>query len=200
MKKLLSIMVVVVMVHIIMLFPISAENNEIRVCLDATQIEFDVKPQIINGRTMVPIRAIFEKMGAVVEWDGNTNSAICTKGDTIVKMTVNSMDMYINNQLTKMDVCPVVIDGRTLAPTRYVAEAFGANVQWSQKNNMVVICSKDVYAYADYPDIPDLGRCYNIPLLNERTQNGYKVLSYTYSDMSNDTVAMKDQLLAKWKH
>ncbi|MBQ1947357.1 MAG: copper amine oxidase N-terminal domain-containing protein, partial [Clostridia bacterium] len=93
---------------------------------------------------------------------------------------------YINNQLTKMDVCPVVIDGRTLAPTRYVAEAFGANVQWSQKNNMVVICSKDVYAYADYPDIPDLGRCYNIPLLNERTQNGYKVLSYTYSDMSND--------------
>lgn len=186
MKKLLSIMVVVVMVHIIMLFPISAENNEIRVCLDATQIEFDVKPQIINGRTMVPIRAIFEKMGAVVEWDGNTNSAICTKGDTIVKMTVNSMDMYINNQLTKMDVCPVVIDGRTLAPTRYVAEAFGANVQWSQKNNMVVICSKDVYAYADYPDIPDLGRCYNIPLLNERTQNGYKVLSYTYSDMSND--------------
>ena len=186
MKKLLSIIIILAIAISTMLLPVSANNDEISVYLDAAKIEFDVKPQIINGRTMVPIRAIFEKMGAVVEWNGNTNSVICTKDDTVVKMTVNSMDMYINNQLTKMDISPVVIDGRTLAPARYVAEAFGADVQWSQKNNTVVICSKDVYAYADYPDIPDLGRCYNIPLLNETTQDGYKILTYIYSDMSND--------------
>ena len=116
-------------------------SDTISVTLDGNYIEFDVHPQIINGRTMVPIRAIFEKMGAVVEWDGNTSSAICTKGDTVVKMTVNSMDMYINNQLTKMDISPVVIDGRTLAPARYVAEAFGADVQWDQNNNAVIITS-----------------------------------------------------------
>lgn len=186
MKKALSVLMITIMLFSTMMFPVSADNGEISVYLDAAKIEFDVKPQIINGRTMVPIRAIFEKMGAVVEWDGNTSSAICTKGDTVVKMTVNSMDMYINNQLTKMDISPVVIDGRTLAPARYVAEAFGADVQWSQKNNTVVICSKDVYAYADYPDIPDLGRCYNIPLLSETNENGFKVLAYSYSDMAND--------------
>ncbi len=169
-----------------MAFSVHAENGEISVYLDANKIEFDVKPQIIDGRTMVPIRAIFEKMGASVEWDAATNSAICTKGDTVVKMTVDSMDMYVNGQLTKMDISPVVIDGRTLAPARYVAEAFGADVQWSQLNNTVVICSKDVYAYADYPDIPDLGRCYNIPLQSELEQNGYKYYSYRYSDMTND--------------
>lgn len=186
MKKLLSIIIILAIAISTMLLPVSANNDEISVYLDAAKIDFDVKPQIINGRTMVPIRAIFEKMGAVVEWDGNTNSVICTKDDTIVTMTVNSMDMYINNQLKKMDISPVEIDGRTLAPARYVAEAFGADVQWSQKNNTVVICSKDVYAYPDYPDIPDLGRCYNIPLLNETTQDGYKILTYIYSDMSND--------------
>lgn len=49
--------------------PIYGSNKEINVYLDANEIEFDVPPQIINGRTMVPIRAIFEKMGANVEWD-----------------------------------------------------------------------------------------------------------------------------------
>lgn len=141
MKKVLSILMITIMLFSTMMFPVSADNGEISVYLDATKIEFDVKPQIINGRTMVPIRAIFEKMGAVVEWDGNTSSAICTKGGTVVKMTVNSMDMYINNQLTKMDISPVVIDGRTLAPARYVAEAFGADVQWDQNNNAVIITS-----------------------------------------------------------
>ena len=186
MKKFLTAMIFAIMLFSTTLFTVSANNDEIRVYLDATKIEFDVKPQIINGRTMVPIRAIFENMGAVVEWDTNTNSALCIKDDIVVKMTVNSTDMYINNQLTKMDISPVIIKGRTLAPARYVAEAFGADVQWSQKNNSVVICSKDVYAYADYPDIPDLGKCYNIPLLKETTQEGYNTLSYVYSDMIND--------------
>ncbi|MGM9551753.1 MAG: copper amine oxidase N-terminal domain-containing protein [Clostridia bacterium] len=185
MKKLLSVFMAVMLV-LTMVCPALAEENEISVYLDAEKIDFDVKPQIINGRTMVPIRAIFEKMGAVVDWDGSTNTAVCTKDGTVVKMTVNSMDMYINNQITKMDVSPVVIEGRTLAPVRYVAEAFGGYVQWSVLNNAVVICSKDVYAYTDYPDIPDLGQCYNIPILSETNHDGYKVLTYVYSDMSND--------------
>lgn len=186
MKKLLSAIIITVMLFSTTMLTVFADNGEISVYLDAAKIEFDVKPQIINGRTMVPIRAIFEEMGAIVEWDSNTSSVICTKGDTLVKMTVNSTDMHINNQITKMDISPVVINGRTLAPARYVAEALSADVQWSQKNNNVVICSKDVYAYADYPDIPDLGRCYNIPLLSETNQDGCNILSYVYSDASND--------------
>lgn len=179
MKKIISLLLVVCLVLSVSVTTFASDT--IYVILDGSYIEFDVSPQIINGRTMVPIRAIFEKMGATVEWDVNTSSAICTKGDTVVKMTINSMDMYINNQVTKMDISPVVINERTLAPARYVAEAFGADVQWSQKNNTVVICSKDVYAYADYPDIPDLGRCYNIPLLSETNEDGFKALSYSYT-------------------
>ncbi|MDD6484877.1 MAG: copper amine oxidase N-terminal domain-containing protein [Clostridiales bacterium] len=184
MKKFLSLLFAIAL---LLSFNITAlADDTINVTLDGNHVEFDVKPQIIDGRTMVPIRAIFEKMGAVVEWNEDTSTAICTKGDTVVKMTVDSTDMYVNDQLTKMDISPVVIDGRTLAPARYAAEAFGADVQWSQNNNTVVICSKDVYAYADYPDIPDLGKCYNIPLLSEDNQDGYKIFTYLYSDMEND--------------
>ncbi len=184
MKKIISMLFVICLMLSVNVTTFASDT--IYVTLDGSYIEFDVKPQIINGRTMVPIRAIFEKMGANVEWDGSTRSAICTKGDTIVKMTVNSMDMYINNQLKRMDISPVVVGGRTLAPARYVAEAFGADVQWSTKNNTVVICSKDVYAYADYPDIPDLGRCYNISMISETNEDGFKTLLYLYSDMAND--------------
>lgn len=178
MKKLSALFLLVPLLILTLLFPVSAQENEIEVFLDAVKIEFDVTPQVINGRTMVPIRAIFENMGAQVEWDSQTASAICTKDDTVVKMTVNSPDMYVNNQLIPMDISPVEINGRTLAPARYVAEAFGADVQWSAENNAVVICSKGVYAYADYPDIPDLGKCYDLPLFSEKVEDGFKVFTY----------------------
>ncbi len=78
---------------------------------------------------MVPIRAIFEAMGATVDWDDATQTAICTKDSTVVKMTLNSTTEYINDVPVTMDVTPVIISGRTLAPARYVAEAFGYNVK-----------------------------------------------------------------------
>lgn len=137
MKRIISLLLAAIMMFSVNL--VTFASDAIYVTLDGIYVDFDVKPQIISGRTMVPIRAIFEKMGAMVEWDANTSSAICTKGETVVKMTVNSMDMYVNDQLTKMDISPVVIDGRTLAPARYVAEAFGATVQWNQESKTVVI-------------------------------------------------------------
>lgn len=184
MKRFFCLLMVVVMTMSMNVLTFAEDN--IKVALDGKYIGFDVPPQIISGRTMVPIRAIFENMGATVQWDANTSSAICTKGDIVVKMTVNSTNMYINNQLQTMDIAPVVIDGRTLAPARYVAEAFGADVQWSEKNNTVVICSKDVFAYADYPDIPDLGRCYNITPTADEFQETGKVYNYNDVKVANE--------------
>lgn len=164
----------------------NAQTDDISVFVNGQQVTFDVQPQTINDRTMVPIRAIFEKMGASVDWDEATRTAICTKGDTTVRMTIDSTTMYINNSPVQMDVTPVVIDGRTLAPARYVAEAYGANVQWSDEKRNVVICTDGIYAYADYPDIPDLGKCYNIPTYQTEYKDGFMVYTYVYSDQKND--------------
>lgn len=84
--------------------------------VDGEKISFDILPQNVNGRTMVPIRAIFEAMGATVDWDDTTQPAICTKDSTVVKMTLNSTTEYINDVPVTMDVTPVIISGRTLAP------------------------------------------------------------------------------------
>ena len=139
MKKVLSLLLVIVLMFA---FNTGASADEaICVTLDGNYVGFDVEPQVIDGRIMVPIRAIFEAMGAQVTWDNATSTAVCTKGDTVVKMTVGSKEMYIGSELLTMDVSPAVIDGRTLAPARYVAEAFGANVQWNQDANTVVITS-----------------------------------------------------------
>lgn len=133
---------ILTMMFVMIISNVVFAGSGISVLLNGNPIAFDVAPQIIDGRTMVPIRAIFESMGAVVEWDAATSSAICTKDNTVVKMTVNSNHMYINNQLSVMDTAPVVINGRTLAPARYVAEAFGAQVNWDAVTNTVVISSE----------------------------------------------------------
>lgn len=144
MKKILSL-VLAATLAISSFVCVSAANDEISVYLDGYagmnghKINFDVPPQTINDRTMVPIRAIFEAMGATVTWDDATQTAISTKGNTTVKMTLNSTTEYINDVAHEMDVTPVIIDGRTLAPARYVAEAFGYCVNWDEMTQSVLI-------------------------------------------------------------
>lgn len=116
-----------------------ANENEISVYVEGQKVSFDVPPQTINDRTMVPIRAIFEVMGATVNWDNATQTAICTKDNSVVKMTLNSKTEYINDVPYEMDVAPVIVDNRTLAPARYVAEAFGYFVNWDDNTKSVLI-------------------------------------------------------------
>ena len=190
MKKSLLKFVILTLLCVLVILTIgiaaNAQSDSVSVFVDGQQVIFDVQPQTINDRTLVPIRAIFEKMGAYVDWDEASRTAICTKDGTTVKMTIDSTIMYIDNAPVQMDVTPVVIDGRTLAPARYVAEAYGANVLWSETKRNVVICTDGIYAYADYPDIPDLGNCYNIPIIESRYKDGCMTYSYIYSDQNND--------------
>lgn len=144
MKKIISLAVVVTLAISSMLCVYAADEG-INVYLEGfsgingEKINFDIPPQSINNRTMVPIRAIFEAMGANVMWDDATQTAISTKDDTTVKMTLNSTTEYINDVAYEMDVPPVIVDDRTLAPARYVAEAFGYHVDWDEMTKSVLI-------------------------------------------------------------
>lgn len=138
MKKIISLVLALALTLSSMLC-VSASDEGIKVYLEGNKINFDVQPQTINNRTMVPIRAIFEAMGATVTWDNATQTAISTKDNTTVKMTLNRTTVYVNDNTFEMDVTPVVIDGRTLAPARYVAEAFGYYVNWDSMTKSVLI-------------------------------------------------------------
>lgn len=125
-------------------------DGGISVTLNGTKITFDVPPQIIDDRTMVPLRKIFEAMGASVEWNGDTQTITATKGDEQVIATVNSTTVYINSETKTIDVPPMIIDDRTLVPVRFVAESFGANVNWDGNSKTVIITTSD--SISNVPD------------------------------------------------
>ena len=120
---------------------IAPPTPTISVLLDGTPMLFDVSPQIINGRTMVPLRAIFEALGAEVEWDGAAQMATATRGDTVVVLPIGSTSPRVNGQVVTIDQPGVIVGGRTLVPLRFVAESFGVGVNWDGATRTVTITS-----------------------------------------------------------
>jgi len=96
-------------------------------------------PVIRNGRTFVPLRSIFEAMGAQVTWDAKTSTVTAVRGGTTVRLTIGSRTIQVNNIAKTLDVAPFLLNRRTLVPVRAIAEAFGADVGWNQAGKIVNI-------------------------------------------------------------
>lgn len=105
-------------------------------------LESDTEPQIIDGRTMVPVRAIFEGIGATVDWNADTKTVTGKKGSDTVVMNVGEKAMTVNGKKINMDGEAMIIDSRAFAPARYVAEAFGYDVSWNGDTKEVLIKDK----------------------------------------------------------
>ena len=137
----LTRIIVALVISLLCLIPTVSAYSEkvISLEIDGTVIRTEVPPTVIGGRTMVPVRDIFEACGAKVNWDANTKTITGEKGNTTVVMQIDSNMLFINEKVTEMDATPVIIDGRTLAPARYVAESFGGIVDWDAENKVVMI-------------------------------------------------------------
>lgn len=116
--------------------------SPIKVLLNDKEIKFDVHPQTINDRTMVPLRAIFEELGATIEWNGEAKTVQSVKDETVITLTVGVPSIVINGVEKELDVAPVIIDGRTLVPVRAVSEAFMLNVDWDGATKTVLITNE----------------------------------------------------------
>ncbi len=118
----------------------SLENNiQIKVLLNKNQVEFDQPPIIENGRTLVPLRAIFEAMDATVTWEADTKTVTSIRLDTTIVMKIGDNFMTKNGTKITLDVPGQILNGRTLVPARAVAESFGAKVDWDTKGKKVII-------------------------------------------------------------
>jgi len=111
----------------------------IGVYLDGVPLSTDVPPQLIDGRTLVPLRAIFEALGAEVDWNPATRTVTGTRGDTVVVLTIGSTTPTVNGQVVPIDVPAQIVDDRTLVPVRFVAESFGVEVDWDGNTRTVTI-------------------------------------------------------------
>lgn len=111
----------------------------ITVTLYGDVVKFDQPPIIKDERTLVPLRAIFEALGATVDWDGETQSVTSVKDDKTVKLTIGSNILYVNDTAVELDVPAQLINERTLVPVRAVAESFDCKVDWDGDTQTVII-------------------------------------------------------------
>ncbi|KNY26026.1 stalk domain-containing protein [Pseudobacteroides cellulosolvens] len=130
-------------------FAAASDDNSIKVAIDGNYLTFDVPPAVISGRTMVPLRVIFEGLGASVTWDSKTKTVIGQKQGKTVKLIINNKNAYINGKVHKIDVPPMVINGRTLVPTRFIAESLGTDVYWEAKAKTVTIIPLKAIKFPD---------------------------------------------------
>lgn len=140
-KKLYASLLLVAV--ILILTPTVFAGSEIKVTIDNKPQYFDVDPQNIDGRVLVPMRTIFESLGTELGWDGSTQTVTGIKGNIKIILKINNKIAIVNDKQVELDVPAKIIDGRTLVPARFIAESLGGTVDWHRATNTVVIKSSD---------------------------------------------------------
>ena len=117
----------------------AAAKTDITVSVDGKGVEFDQPPVIDNDRTLVPMRAIFEALGAEVSWDTDTRTVTSTKGDTEISLAIDSDKMTVGDKTVMLDVPAKIIGDRTMVPVRAISEAMSCKVDWDGEARAVII-------------------------------------------------------------
>lgn len=165
MKKLLSILLSAVMLMSICAMPIMAEEavvmgqvqpkDIITITVDGKYVDCSVygqMPVIVEGRTLVPLRSVFEALGATVEWNNEQRSAVSVKGDVTVTLAIDSKELVVNGSVKTLDVPAQIMNERTMVPVRAVAEAFGCKVDWNNDTRTVVIVTEPTEVAENTPE------------------------------------------------
>lgn len=117
-----------------------AASPSIKVLVDNKQLS--QSGVMLNGATLVPMRAIFEALGAEVKWEGATRTVTATKGSTEIRLSLGKTDAYINGALKVLSTPAASVDGTTMVPLRFIGEALGAEVKWEGASKTVYVNSK----------------------------------------------------------
>ena len=174
MKKTVSI---ILMVVIMASCTCVNAKSDIRVTLDGNEIFFpDAKPFIDErDRVLVPIRFVSEALGAKVDWENETRTAVIKQGKDEIRYTVYQPMAYLNGEMMVMDTYGILKDCRTMVPIRFISELLGCTVVWDEKTSTVVITSpKDTVEFPEpeisvnYPESISDKRLFWIDILNIR--------------------------------
>lgn len=151
MKKAVISVVLILSLLLSLTQPAFADNT-IKVIIDGKAVAFDQPPVSINGRTLVPLRAIFEALGATVYWSEEVKCATAVRGKTTIYVWLGKKNADINVDNSKsmpeiknvpLDVPAQSIKGYTMVPLRFVGEALGCSVDWNGTTKTVTITSKE---------------------------------------------------------
>lgn len=169
MKKVIYGGFIILCMVLMLSFSLSVSAEEpIRVFVDGYQVQSDVDPIVIDGRTMLPARAVFELFGAEVSYDPDTRTVTAIRGEKEIKITINSNTMYINGEAVELDVPATIVNSRTLVPVRACADALSSHVEWFGESRSVKISSE---AYRPALEMAEHGKVLEGKLLLEALGN-----------------------------
>lgn len=131
------------------------EPPEIQIYVDGQRLLLDTPPLVEQGRTLLPLRAVFESLGADVGWDTMQQKITAVKGDTTLILYIGNRNVLRNGETVILDVPPKIINNRTLVPLRFVGESLGANVNWDGFNRRVTIVSESQGQQPPTTPLPD---------------------------------------------
>lgn len=163
MRKILSVLLTVIMVLSVFCITscaenTNAENNEYNITTLVMQLDSSIMtingtktnidndgtvPMIIDGRTLIPVRAMIEALNGSVSWDSDTQTATLNHDDDEIRLTINSSTAYFNNEEKTIDVSPVIINGRTMLPVRFIAESFGFEISWNENEKSITVVKSE---------------------------------------------------------
>ncbi|MDR2183032.1 MAG: peptidylprolyl isomerase [Clostridiales bacterium] len=168
-KMLLSATVLALALGIFM--PAALYANEVSVTIDGVLVEFeDQGPAIVDGRTLVPVRGVFEALGFYVDWDQDAQTATLTASKDVVlwafEEQYNTMDVIdveviitigneiftTNGEEFELDVPAQLVEGRTMLPIRHVLESVGHFVDWDDDTSTVII--RNLWGFIDFDYTP----------------------------------------------
>ncbi|MDQ7825110.1 MAG: copper amine oxidase N-terminal domain-containing protein [Candidatus Eremiobacteraeota bacterium] len=173
MKKLWILLPVTLLLILIMLCPVMAQG--IRVFINNRIISFDQPPVMINGNVMVPMRGVFEELGADVKWRSATQTITAVKDSTEIIIQIGSNFASVNGNSQQLSAPAAMVRGRTLVPLRFISEALGADVEWQAASRTVMISSTAGSAEPQYPS----SQQYTPP--QTQSSQGPKISSVTHN-------------------
>lgn len=188
-------------------------SDSIKVLLNDQMIDFTdengnvVEPQIINSRTMVPMRKIFEVFGAEVSWNGETREVTATTQNKSLKLQIDNTTASVitdeNTENITLDSAPVIIEGRTLVPVRFIAESLELKVGWDAETRTVIILDKSFIMNRLEKEAPELLELLNtdssVVLTEEATISGIGNIKYTNSVEKSSNTNLKVNIDGKMK-
>ena len=161
-------------------------DTTIKVTLDGKKLAFDQNPVIIDDRTLVPLRGIFEALGADVQWDGDARRVTAAKGIREFEMTIGESTYYVDGEAMTLDVPAQLVSDRTMVPARVVAESFKCEVGWNGDTRTVTIKStaESAFVVSSYTGTtaPDYGVVAAAEPKETSQQGGKLVYKYAYDE------------------
>lgn len=111
--------------------------------IDGKLVQTEVAPLMKEGTTLVPLRVITEELGALVEYNKESQMILVLKGSEQIVLKINHPQAVINNELVELSVAPQLIEGTTMVPIRLISENLDCQIQWQSDKGQVVVESKN---------------------------------------------------------